>query len=50
MPAKRFLDTNILLYAYDRDAGVKREKAAALVCTIGFASRIPSPQLLQVRE
>lgn len=31
MPAKQFLDTNILLYAYDLDAGDKREKAAAIV-------------------
>ena len=27
MPVKRFLDTNILLYAYDLDAGEKREVA-----------------------
>ncbi len=33
MGVKRFLDTNILLYAYDRDAGRKREVAAALLVT-----------------
>jgi len=27
MPVKRFLDTNVLLYAYDLDAGPKREVA-----------------------
>ena len=27
MPAERFLDTNVLLYAYDRKAGSKREIA-----------------------
>jgi predicted nucleic acid-binding protein len=31
MPAKQFLDTNILLYAYDRNAGEKREKASTIV-------------------
>jgi predicted nucleic acid-binding protein len=31
MTAVKFLDTNILLYAYDRDAPVKREVALRLV-------------------
>jgi predicted nucleic acid-binding protein len=31
MSAERFLDTNILLYAYDLDAGAKRETALGLV-------------------
>lgn len=31
MPAERFLDTNILLYAYDLDAGTKRDIAQSLV-------------------
>ena len=31
MPAERFIDTNILLYAYDRDAGSKRERALPLI-------------------
>ena len=31
MPARQFLDTNILLYAYDTAAGEKREKAAEIV-------------------
>ncbi len=31
MPAEFFFDTNILLYAYDKDAGRKRLKASALV-------------------
>ena len=31
MPGKRFLDTNILLYGYDRDAPEKRSIAVGLV-------------------
>lgn len=31
MPVKKFFDTNILLYAYDLDAGSKRETALELV-------------------
>ncbi|MBE2204348.1 MAG: PIN domain-containing protein [Chthoniobacterales bacterium] len=31
MPAECFFDTNILLYAYDNEAGRKRLKASALV-------------------
>ncbi len=31
MHAARFLDTNILLYAYDLDAGIKRERALEIV-------------------
>ena len=31
MPAEAFFDTNILLYAYDTDAGDKRSRALALV-------------------
>ncbi|MFT5497219.1 MAG: putative nucleic acid-binding protein [Kiritimatiellia bacterium] len=31
MPAKHFLDTNILLYGYDLDAGEKRTVALALL-------------------
>jgi predicted nucleic acid-binding protein len=31
MAAEFFFDTNILLYAYDTDAGQKRKRAAALV-------------------
>ncbi len=31
MTAKYFLDTNILLYAYDLDAPAKRKKAVAIV-------------------
>ena len=31
MPAERFLDTNILLYGYDLDAGKKRSTAQALI-------------------
>jgi predicted nucleic acid-binding protein len=31
MSAKRFLDTNILVYAYDIDAGAKRDVALELV-------------------
>jgi predicted nucleic acid-binding protein len=31
MTAGRFLDTNILVYAYDRDAPAKRDVAAAII-------------------
>jgi predicted nucleic acid-binding protein len=31
MPADRFLDTNIILYAYDRDAGAKRDVAQSIL-------------------
>jgi predicted nucleic acid-binding protein len=31
MTASKFLDTNILLYAYDRDAPAKRDVALRLV-------------------
>ena len=31
MHVARFLDTNILLYAYDLDAGIKRERALEIV-------------------
>ena len=31
MPARHFFDTNILLYAYDREAGEKRQIARQLV-------------------
>ncbi|MFT6181973.1 MAG: putative nucleic acid-binding protein [Akkermansiaceae bacterium] len=49
MPAKQFLDTNILLYAYDLNAGEKREKAAAIVgeALISPAGTAISVQVLQ---
>lgn len=31
MPVERFIDTNVLLYAYDRTAGSKRETALAII-------------------
>lgn len=31
MPVKRFLDTNILLYAYDLDSGEKRDIAVSIL-------------------
>lgn len=31
MPALVFVDTNILIYAHDRDAGAKRERAAQVL-------------------
>jgi predicted nucleic acid-binding protein len=46
MPAERFFDTNILLYAYDRDAGAKRAAAAAL---IGDALRAPARTAISVQ-
>ncbi len=43
-----FVDTNILLYAHDRDAGPKRVVAAQLLATLWEERRgIVSPQVLQ---
>ncbi|MGV0950613.1 MAG: PIN domain-containing protein [Azonexus sp.] len=43
-----FVDTNILLYAHDRDAGPKRIVAAQLLSTLWEERRgIASPQVLQ---
>ncbi|MEX2607816.1 MAG: PIN domain-containing protein [Kiritimatiellia bacterium] len=46
MPVKQFLDTNILLYAYDLDAGSKREKALSL---LSDALRHPSETAISVQ-
>lgn len=48
MSGKSFLDTNILIYAYDRDAGQKREQAAELISALWKQrSGILSTQVLQ---
>lgn len=49
MAVERFLDTNVLLYAYDLDAGAKREKALALVesAWLRVGSTAISVQVLQ---
>lgn len=52
MSAKRaplaFIDTNILLYAHDRDAGEKRVRAAALLAGLwNERNGMLSPQVLQ---
>ena len=31
MSDKIFIDTNVLIYAYDADAGIKRDTAAAVL-------------------
>jgi predicted nucleic acid-binding protein len=46
MSVKRFFDTNILLYAYDLDAGSKREKALVL---LSDALRLPSETAISVQ-
>lgn len=46
MPADFFFDTNILIYAYDTDAGEKRETAAELV---GDALRNPGRAAISVQ-
>lgn len=48
MPDKYFVDTNILLYAHDRSAGVKHERARGLVERL-WTSRegVLSTQVLQ---
>ncbi len=49
MPADVFVDTNILVYAHDVDAGVKHEKARDLVAEAWRGSPLPwlSIQVLQ---
>ena len=49
MSDELFIDTNILLYAHDRDAGLKQRRAQALVRGLWEAERRPavSVQVLQ---
>ena len=48
MSDKYFVDTNILMYAHDRDAGDKHDKARALVETLWHdRSGVVSTQVLQ---
>ena len=48
MPDKYFVDTNILLYAHDRSAGLKHERARALVERLWTSSEgVLSTQVLQ---
>lgn len=49
MPAKRFLDTNILLYAYDLDAGPKRDAAMEVVAA-AFTSPTETAISVQVLQ
>jgi predicted nucleic acid-binding protein len=43
MPAEVFIDTNVLVYAHDRDAGEKHDRAKQLV--VGFWRSKPLPWL-----
>jgi len=48
MPDKYFVDTNILLYAHDRHAGVKHERARKLIEDLWNSGRgVLSTQVLQ---
>jgi predicted nucleic acid-binding protein len=48
MSDKYFVDTNILVYAYDRSAGVKRQRAQALLLQLWDSGRgVLSTQVLQ---
>ena len=48
MNADTFVDINILLYAHDRDAGFKQERAASLIRTLwGTGAGMTSTQVLQ---
>lgn len=48
MKEKLFIDTNILLYAYDKDAGIKHEQANALIKKLwDTGSGVLSVQVLQ---
>ena len=49
MPVKRFLDTNILLYAYDLDAGSKREVAMGIM-SAAFACPAETAVSVQVLQ
>lgn len=49
MPVKQFLDTNVLLYAYDLDAGGKRETALALL-SAAFANPKETAVSVQVLQ
>jgi predicted nucleic acid-binding protein len=49
MPADVFVDTNVLVYAHDLDAGEKHEKAKRLVSDLWLSKPLPwiSVQVLQ---
>jgi predicted nucleic acid-binding protein len=48
MSAKTFVDTNILIYAYDADAGIKHETAGGVLRELwGQRTGVLSPQVLQ---
>ena len=48
MPDKYFVDTNILLYAHDRSAGLKHERARQLVERLWTSGQgVMSTQVLQ---
>lgn len=48
MAQKAFVDTNILIYAYDRSAGVKRERAREIVAQLWDSGNgVISTQVLQ---
>jgi predicted nucleic acid-binding protein len=48
MSVKHFIDTNVLIYAHDRDAGHKRERAALLLRGLwGSKAGVLSIQVLQ---
>lgn len=48
MPDKYFVDTNILLYAHDRSAGLKHERARALIERLWTSNEgVLSTQVLQ---
>jgi predicted nucleic acid-binding protein len=47
MIARAFLDTNVLVYAFDRDESSKRKVALALLADARAATHVVSPQVLQ---
>lgn len=49
MPADFFIDTNVLVYAHDLDAGAKHEKAKRLLADLWLSKPLPwiSVQVLQ---
>ena len=45
-----FIDTNILLYAHDRDAGPKHDKARDLICRLWDQREVPSISIQVLQE
>lgn len=47
MTGRVFLDTNVVVYAFDRDAGARRDRAIAVLASAQAGSHVVSAQVLQ---